>query len=543
MNKLVRHLMLAATVITLCLAASARDPMAAEKPALVVSIASVDRVLANVDYLTRATGMEQFGVMARFMATPYLEGLDTEKPVGILVHVADEPSGVAFVAVTDFAAVLAKISELIGPPEDVGGGVKEFDANNLSVFFKEVDGWVFVSTEAAMLNDLPANPGELLEGLDQDYEIAIRVNVPNIPQPLRQMAISEMKKGFEQSIASELDVEQRQLQEKLGGSGLEGLIRFVEEADQVTLGFGVDEDEGTTYLDMSVTALAGSKLAAQMADMSSLKSDFTGFIRSDAAATLHFSSPLPEEDQAQALLMLKVAREKALEEIASDSDLKNEQVRDKAKKVANALLDVLEDTIKSGKVAGGATLLLDGTSIRFVAGGHVADGRAVESSLKELAELAKSSPKAPTITFNAGQHGDVSLHTLALPVPEDEEEARRVFGDELFVVVGTGAKSVYLALGTGGDGLIKEVIDASARGNSSAPPMIFEVALGPILQFAANFEDDPNVVALAEALGDAQGKDHITIRARAIERGMSYRFGIEEGILQLIGKAVAMQNR
>ena len=542
--KRLRPQIVAATVL-MTLLATAATPIRtlAEKPALIVSVSSVDGVLSSIDHLTGTAGAAQVGLLARVLATPYLEGLDQRRPVGVLISIAGEPSGLGFVPVADFEKVLAKLEEIAGAPEDVGGGVKELELPQRSIFFKEQNGWAFISDKAAALGEIPENPAQLLDGLNEKYQIAVRVNVPSIPEPVRQMAIGEMKKGFQQSVNSEADDEQRQLQERLGGQSLDSLIRFVEEADQVTIGLGVDQDSGYTFLDFNVTALPGTTLAEQMAAVASVKSDFTGFLMPDAAATLHFSSPVTEEDKAQTLMMLKVARKKAIEEIGNDDDLPSDEAREKAKHVANSLIDVFEETINSGLLAGGASLLLDGTDVKFVAGGYVADGSAVERNLRELVELTKKTDDAPEVVFNAAKHGDVNLHTVALPVPEDEDEARKVFGDELLVVVGTGPKSVYLALGDGGMDLIKNVIDSSAGNSLDAPPMIFNVALGPILEFASNFEDDPQLAALADALGNAQGKDHVSIRATPIDRGMSYRIGIEAGVLQLIGAATAAQNR
>ena len=545
MKRLRPQAVVATVVLTLLTATMvpSRTLVAAEKPAVVVSVSSVDGLLSNIEYLTGAAGTGQIGLLARVLATPYLEGLDKQRPIGVLVEIAGAPTGMAFVPVADFDKVLAKIEEVAAAPEDVGGGVKELDLQQRSIFFKEKNGWAFISDNAASLSELPENPGQLLDGLDKTYQVAVRVNVPSIPEPVRQMAIAEMRKGFQQSVAGELDAQQRQLQESLGGQSLDGLIRFVEEADQVTVGLGVDHDSGSTYLDFNVTALPGTTLAKQMAEVAATKSDFTGFLLPDAAATLHFSSPVSEEEKAQTLMMLNVARQKAIEEIDGDDDLPSDEARAKAKQVANSLIDVFQDTINSGLLAGGASLLLDGTKVQLVAGGYVADGTAVERNLRELVELTKKSDDAPEVVFNAGKHGDVNLHTVSLPVPDDEEEARRVLGDELVVVVGTGSKSVYLALGDGGVDLIKKVIDSSASNNKDASPMILSVALGPILRFAAKFENDPKFAALADALADAQGKDHISIEAIPIDRGMSYRLGIENGVLQLIGKAASMQNR
>ena len=54
------------------------------KPVLVVSIASVDRLLSNIGYLTRAAGTPEVGGLVTLMASQYIEGLDTTKPAGLM---------------------------------------------------------------------------------------------------------------------------------------------------------------------------------------------------------------------------------------------------------------------------------------------------------------------------------------------------------------------------------------------------------------------------------------------------------------------------
>jgi hypothetical protein len=142
------------------------------------------------------------------------------------------------------------------------------------------------------------------------------------------------------------------------------------------------------------------------------------------------------------------------------------------------------------------------------------------------------------LKFNAAKHKDVDLHTFSVPIPDDEEQAQKVFGDALEVVVGTGAKSAYIAFGEESIDLLKEIIDDSASAaKEEVTPMELIISLAPILEFTASIEDDPIVKMLAETIKKAAGKDHIRLSQRNIERGVAARLEVEEGVLQLIGAA------
>ena len=92
----------------------------------------------------------------------------------------------------------------------------------------------------------------------------------------------------------------RQLQEQFGGRAIGSIEEFAAEADQITIGWAIDQDGGKTYLDLSVTALPGTKLAKQIGLYADTASDYSGFLLEDAAATFHFTSPLAKAMTASA---------------------------------------------------------------------------------------------------------------------------------------------------------------------------------------------------------------------------------------------------
>jgi hypothetical protein len=383
----------------------------------------------------------------------------------------------------------------------------------------------------------------MLEGLYETYDVAIRANVQSVPAELRQMFLSEIKEGFERTVEREQDQDQRRAQQEVGGRVIDKIVRFADEADQLTLGWGTDSKEGKTFLDFSATAIAGTALADQIDSAVTMKSEFAGFLIPDAAATFHFTTPVLEADVEQTIKLLNTARDKTLEAIDKDNKLPSDEARTTAKDIVGSLMDVLRKTVEAGKLNGGAVLLLEPQNINFVAGGFVADGKAVENDLKRLVALAKQAKDnhEVEVTFDVATHGGVALHTIVAPVPADEEEARKVLGEKMVAVVGTGATSVYFAFGSESMELLKQVIDGSAASDGQTSPMTLNVALTPILEFAASVGDDPMVAGLAKALQEGQGKDHLAISSKAIPRGIAYRIEVEEGVLQLIGQATKLK--
>ncbi len=522
--------------------AQAQDATPGGKPVAIVSVASYSKLLGDVGYLTKTAGAEDAGQMVMFMAGAMTQGLDKQKPAGVYVTLDDgEPKALGFIPVTDLDKLFNSFKAQLGEPEDVGDGVYEVAKDQIqSAFVKEQGGWAFVAQSKDQLTDLPADPSKLLGKLPAEYDIAVRMFVQNVPTEMRQMAIDQMKLGFEARLEQgdgQGDPEMRELNERMSRNSVRQLIELINGSDQITFGWTVDEDAKSTHLDFSVTAVEGTKLARQMALIKDAKSGFSGFLQDDAAITMNVSSQAAPEDIEQTVLLIKSLKQRALVEIDEDGGLPDDKTREQVKEIVGSAIDVVEKTMEGGKFDGGAALILKPGNIGFAAGGLVADGKALDVAFQKLVQIAKNEPEFPEVKLNAAKHAGVTFHTLTVPV--DDPEASAVVGEELDVVVGTGEKSVYVAFGNDALSLLKSIIDKSAAGNDkTVPPMQVNVALGSIIKFASSIEPNPVVESLAASVDKIKGNDHLVISAKSIPGGVNYRIRIEEGVIQLIGEAV-----
>jgi hypothetical protein len=506
------------------------------KPVAVVSLSSIEETLADIGYVTRAAGAEDAGRTAILLGNAFTNGLDKKRPMGMyVVQSAGEFQGVAFIPVTDIKIVFETFKEQVGEPKDVGDGILEIGTAQ-TAYVKEVDGWAFVSQNKDHLVKLPADPAAMLGKLPSQYNVAVRVMSQNFDPQLKKLAIDEMKAGFERGLDNANTDVDPEVAEAVGRQVLGDMEDLINDSDELLVGLAIDSQTKKTYLDISLTAIEGSNLAKQMASLQEAKTAFSGFLMDDAAVTFNLSSRLTAQDIKKIQPMLKQLREQAMEEIDNDPDLAADK-RDAAKAVVGKFITVLDQTIAAGRIDGGAALVLEPESIAFASGALVADGKALEDAVKELVELAKDEPEFPSVKLNAAKHGGVTFHRLTAPIPEDEEDARELFGETIDIVLGTSGKSVYLAFGDECEELLKEVIDASAEQSSAAvPPFQLNIALLPILKFADSVDDNPIVPALVEMLEKA-GNDRISVIVKPIPRGAQYRVEVQEGVLQVIGEA------
>jgi hypothetical protein len=524
-----------------------------EKPAVVVSVAKIDRLMKDIGFLTGAAGTPELGGLALLLAGDYLQGLNLEQPIGVLLTMqGGEPSGLGFLPITDFEAVKDQIAQSAGELRDDGDGVWELQLQR-SLYLKQKEGWLFFSNSAANLARLPADPVKLLDGLDTQYEIAVQVRVQNIPGELRELALSEMRASFERGLADQaanalgdLTPEQRQLQEAQGRQMLESFAKSVEQMDHVTLGWGVDREAGTIFLDLGLVPTANSELSAQVKAYQETKSAFAGILPADAAMTAQLTMTLGPQEIAQALATLEVARKAAMEQIAQDQELPNDDTREAARSILNGLIDLFVATFKEGKLDTATGLILQPQAVQLVAGARVADGRAVEAQAQKLLELARKlddNSNLDAIQLNADKHRDFNLHTLNLPIPENESDARRVLGDKISVALATGDKALYLVVGPNSLEGVKGLIDRAAEtGEVVAVPAKLHMSMVPLIEFALAMEQRPSLETFTKALKQKSDKDGAAILIRTSEKGFQYRIEVEEGVLRLIGAAQRIQN-
>ncbi len=554
MKKTVLSVLALALVLGTSVFAKAQDAEKAEmKPVVVVSFAGYAELKRDLEYLGTVSGNPDMannleGLLMLFTQNQGLAGLDQDRPWGLALSLGDggiaPPAGLVFLPVSDLQKLLGSLAALTGEPEDKGDGVWEIKKDANSVYVKESDGWAFLSQTAEGLGKLPADPLALLGGLEKKYDLAVQLNIQNIPQALRDMGADLLKRqveaGLQQATENSDDETQAELQAKVARAQLEMLAKAINELDQITLGWAIDSEGKRTLLDLNLTALEGSETAKQLALVTNSASKFAGFLLPDAMLNMHINSVAAETDIEQSLGMLANLRTHVMQEIDEDEDLADEDAKQVVKDLVGEVLDVAEETLKEGRINAGLSIVGEGP-LTIVAGGLVADGEKLEEVAKKLAKLAENeSDTELEIELDAGDYKEVNFHTVSLPLPDDEdsEKAKELFGETLLVTLGFGSESVYIGLGDAGMETIKKVIDQSSEDASKElPPMQLTLALAPVLKLAMKQEGaNPNLQDLAESLSEG-GLDHVNITVQPIENGVKYQLEGEEGVIKLLGSA------
>lgn len=516
----------------------------AQKPIVIVTMSNLDELFGDFGYMAEALSFGQFGTMGTMMAGQYTAGMDTTKPIGIVVTNDDgEMKPLAMLPMKDLDQFLGGLEGQIGEPKDAGDGVLEL-AGPVPVYLKEQGGWAFVTQNSDDLQKLPADPMKMIGAVAGKYDISVRAFVQNIPEEYREMAIAQIREGVEMQMDNMPESEETDAQKKMVEGAIKQWEDLFEGMDQVTLGIGIEPQSKKIVMDSNVTSVPGTKLARQMDLLNDLKSRFGGFLMKDAAVTLHGVNKMLPEDVESTVATVDAAMPQLMKSIDESDDLDDSQ-KSALTKIAGTLIESLRDTIKTGEVDMGMSLFLDKT-FAMVGGMSVADGAKVESALSEAgaaltAEAAKAN-KADAIKIeeSVDQHAGVRMHRLTIKTDDADEEARQILGDKLEVTFGIADKSIYLAAGEKGMEYLRKAIDASkgAQGESVLP-MRMRISVAEIMKFAKQFEDDEIMAAVVDELekvGDDQG--YVMMVSKPIPKGAQYRLEIREGVLKAIGRGI-----
>ncbi|PAY16275.1 hypothetical protein CKO51_27360 [Rhodopirellula sp. SM50] len=504
------------------------------QPVVVVTLGSVRKLMDDVSYMAEITSQPQLAMFPMLAAT-FTQGMDMNQPIGVLVPlVGGAPQPIVVLPTKDIRPILKRLEAQTGPVDELDDGTLVLTVNQNTLYIKQnADNAVAAQNQAA-LKLAPADASDLFKGMGNAYNVAVRLQVQQVPVEIRNILIDQLRQGFEQTMAQQGDAESAR---EMGENSIAQLERLIQEADELNLGLNIDKANQQVALDMSFTAVGGTQLAAVYGGQQSIPSRFSSVIRDDAAAYMHSATSISPEAITQAkdgiessLGMIKGALE-------TDGNLSEDQINEIDQYITR-LSDIVTESLSEGKSDMGVLVLAGRDEFQAVIGTFVADGTKVAALAKDLATKVPDSPDAPKFKFDIGNFGGVTLHMIEADVPASEDEVRKVFGEKIQVHIGTAPKAVYIAAGRGSDELLKQFITAGSSDNGGDRPLgQFKFKLLPFLQLAQSVEANDNMAAMINALTNSQDKGEVNVTTKSIPNGSSLKLTIGEGLIRAIGAA------
>lgn len=537
MKKLFKATWAAATAMTLVAASIFSAPISAQdapQPAIVVSVASLQEQLDDIGYLLDGSGFGQFKFMMNMQAKEFLKGVAMDRPAGALLYFGDDamtPTVVGFIPVSN----LDDLTGVIGGFADIGdedGLITVGLDDGTTVYAKEDSGYVFVSDKSENLEELPSDPLVLIGELPTKYNVAARLFGDRIPESTRSFLIDNIRQGFESSLEN-MDDELADLQRANMEMQLEQIESLINETEEVEFGFDINKAGNSLVFEARLVGKEGSRIAEQVAAAKDQKTRFAGFLI-EGTAFHGVSCSAVAADDLPALEKMLENLKTGIEEKLGENDKMSDEEREAVIGLLHTAFDTLESTAAAGKFDIGIVGTTDDGQINIAMGLETADPKALEEEIKKVVPLAqKRADDKLDVKLNAFTAAGANFHEFKVAVPESEEEARKLFGEQLTLNVGFGKDVAFVGLGANSVDLIKKAMSSSGSPPADLPMTKFDLYLTPILELIASMQDDATVKKMAAKLKEV-GKDKISIEGRAIENGMMSRLEIQDGFLQLI---------
>ncbi|MBT4692079.1 MAG: hypothetical protein HOB73_01900 [Planctomycetaceae bacterium] len=513
---------------------------AAEKPMAIVAINNYNNLSKDLVYLLDLVGPPGTGQLMELQGAGFAEMLDTTKPIGVVV----QPDGIlgykmlAFIPTNNVDIILQTLAGFGIIAESTPEGLTKIDAGLTPIYIKQGTGWAFVSNTKEALATPPAAPAALLGGLDKQYDVAIQGNIDAIPEVFKQLMMSQIEVGMQQSIQQPLPNESEdafEARRAIAQQGMEDVQKMINELESITVGFNIDQTRQSVYLDFGITAKEGTDTAKQFA-YEDTTTELAGFLTDAAAVQMNLSSSFDTAQAEQINISLEALRSQAIDQLQNDPTIPSEELRALAIKAISTFMDVGKATLSSGKIdLAGSVDLTDGfTSV--VAAAVVPQAEQLDQIVRDFVKIAtEQDPSFPDVEIDAQKKGDTSFHVIRMPIPEYEADARSAFGDAVEISIGVGPDRVYIGVGKDSLKRLSAAIDASAANKGKkVPAALLKGSMTKVLQYAAEMTQDLSMQQAAAAAASVAGKDTASMELSAIKNGVRFRMELEAGVLKSI---------
>ena len=514
-----------------------------------VSLAGYDDMKADLDLMGDMIGRPELatmldGMMALATRGKGLAGIDKTRPCGVLVGTdGKHVGGCAFVPVTDMEAAMGMVRAIArGRVTEHENGLYEVKGPKKSVFVQEKHkGWAFIVDDPALLEYVPEDPVEALDGLNEQYRVAMRLYPANLPAKVRKQMAEKAREHAQRHMKRHPRENDRQYEARktIARHIRKQLAIGAKDLEQMTLGWNLDHTDRKGVLEAVFVSKEGSETARFLAPAARTRTTFGGFTLPGAALTVRGTGrrvPLPDAELDR---LIDSWRERVFTKI-------EKRARDDAeagKELVDEVLEVLRDTAKAPVDDGAMAVRLAPDAITLISGRFVADGATLEGVVKKAVERAREKhPKVVDriVKLDADNIGRVNLHLISLPLDKcrHREVLAEAVGDRLDIVLGFGPRAVYMAAGRDAMRSLKRAVRRSWRmSRRTVKPVEMTVDLGALAESAAGCPVE-RVQARGkkalELLEAAEGRDEIRFTVEAVRRGVKLRLELDEGVYRLM---------
>jgi len=498
----------------------------AAEPLVVVRIAPLRECQADMKAVQEVLGAEQ-DAATRAMAwllerveTLTKNGLDDSRPLGLAAMSAgaDRVVWVAAVPTTDVHALHDVVEPWIGDVQEMGDGVVKFTFLGKDLYANVGAGWVFVSEKQAAVSRVPPSPEPWLEGFDPQWDVGVRVNIPQVLGSFGPRLGAWVEKVKEKAHREE---QRHPLAATLVPQILSVASAATAQTQELVIGWQVDRESQKVRCVCRCVAIPNTNLARYFAEQQNVTSPLVALRHwPDAAfsAGWVYTFPTPPEEELEKVgQALRTEVERVIERRihkAEDANLVRELFEE--------WLELANDWVHHGRYEGAVTLVAKPDQLTLVGAKFVGNSDATEKFVGRLVESARAKfPKVferITVTPDYARHGDAVIHLMEINLGDKlTPEQKALLGEKLEVAFTAANGYTGLAIGKHAVATLKRAIDdCVAQGEQTAPSFEMRASIEKMTDVCAQLNPrNKRVQQIKEYLYQNDREELVTARATA----------------------------
>lgn len=529
-----------------CLQRSSAAEMDWNQPIAVASIASIDRVMDDIEYLFSTVEKPEYPAMIKGFLAQYrdLAGLDRSKPLGVFVFlkegISPQPTSVGFVPIEnleELTKTLGDVGITLAPVE----GKKDRYTVALPTFtlhLKMAHGYAFIHLKSEELDRDFYHPDKYTIALAKKYDIAGSALLKNVPEPMRIMAVDLLRAKMDEELprkSGENDIEYLSRKETILFL-LKQFELFSKDGESLTIGYSISKETKKILFDIKVKATADSELAKELKTLSEIRSQYS-YLDAKSVPFLGYSIiPLRKEVEQKTLLKLVEKQQTEIPPILLGDESNPGPV--------SKMLDSIKATIRAGKID--AQLQLQETSTgkpAVLAAVKLKEGNNFKQGVQDLFNLMKQVDDNSDIKANVAEFEDVTVHKID---PKNmTKSATDFFGDDSAVFIGCGPDECWFVIGEKEalDLLKKSIAARKTRSDQKNPGSSFLLSLKfaeliPLMEDSGKQTAKNREFIESAKVAFAKGGDLISFYPKIGSDHASISLELGEGFIRLITLAI-----
>lgn len=525
-------------------------------PLVVIHVASVERLLGDVDYLFKTAGRPELSEVVSGLVENNLgdlKGMDRGKPFGLMLFLKSgltpRPTPVGFLPVNSIDDLMKTVSRGPLKAKKVDGKDDRYDLVGPRRTFQVrlLDGFAFVGNDEEIMDGELPDPVRMTEQLSSRYDIAASVNLKSMPEGMKAVFLDFLRASAETELQRRDDEPEgrHRLRRANGLSLLELIDQLLTQGENLTVGWNTSEKSRNAVVEFHVNAAPDSKLAKYLKDIGGKRSYFSSLLNRHVPLTASLSWMMDARGKKVLDELLKVAQEQLSSQLPGNQDgTKGADADDSVRR----LFKPLAATAQNGHADFFVQFIGEPPGKFVLIGGmRVVDADALGLAVTDILRRIADSPNLADLKLNADSHQGIAFHRIEGKKIRRQDE--RLYGKKPGLFFGAGGNAVWFAVG--GDNAMPELKKAmdqvaersenAADGRDSNAPLQIVANLSSWvgLDGPADAGTGPQPVRELAREAFSKGADRLRIDIRPTDNGARLRIELDEGFIRLIGLGLA----